>query len=45
VLKYNDATISMQATAWCRQVNVGALNLELPTAIFNALKSVKQPFK
>ncbi len=45
VLKYNDATISMQATAWCRQMNVGALNQELPTAIFNALKTAKQPFK
>jgi len=45
VLKYNDATISMQATAWCRQMNVGALNLELPTTIFNALRSAKQPFK
>lgn len=45
VLKYNDATISMQATAWCRQMNVGPLNQELPTTIFHALKTADQPFK
>ena len=45
VLKYNDATISMQATAWCRQMNVSALNQELPTTIFHALKAADQPFK
>lgn len=45
VLRYNDATVSMEATAWCRQMNVAALNRELPTAIFKAVADIEQPFK
>ena len=45
VLRYKDAVVSLEATAWCRQMNVGALNRELPTLIFNAVRTLNQPFK